>query len=88
MVDTSEDAEAWPNPIDRRSSIEAPIIKLEATRGTAEHRSHTIPARSRGHPAREALRASERTQSNEAVPGGTHIDPARQQRLDGLEGTR
>ncbi len=49
-------------------SIEAPIIELEATSRTAERRSHTIPARSRAE-AREALTASERTQSNEAAPG-------------------
>ncbi len=51
-------------------SIEAPIIELEATSRAAERRSRANPARSRGE-AREALRASERTQSNEPAPGGT-----------------
>ncbi len=66
--------------------MEAPIIKLETPSRAAERRSHTIPALV-GREAREALRASERTQSNEPAPGGTHIDPARQQRQGGLERT-
>ena len=73
-----------PTPSIGEPSIEARIIKLEATSRAAARRSRAIPARSRGE-AREALRASERTQSNEAVPGGTHIDPARQQRQGGLD---
>ncbi len=44
--------------------IEAPIIELEATTRAAEPRSRAIPGQSRGE-AREALTASERTQSNE-----------------------
>ena len=48
-------------------SIEAPIIQLEATSRAAERRRRAIPAQSRGE-AREALRASERTQSNEVWP--------------------
>ncbi len=64
--------------------MEAPIIEPEAASRAAERRSWAIPARSRGE-AREALRASERTQSNEPAPEGTHIDPARQQRQGGLE---
>ena len=53
-----------PTPSIGEPSIEAPIIELEATSRAAERRSHTIPAQSRGE-AREALRASERTQSND-----------------------
>ena len=62
-----------------------PIIELEATSRAAERRSRAIPGRSRAE-AREALRASERTQSNEvrleALPV---LDPAREQRQGGLD---
>ena len=57
-----------PTPSIGEPWIEAPIIELEATSRAAERRSRAIPARSRAE-ARQALRASERTQSNEAAPG-------------------
>ncbi len=76
-----------PTPSIGEPSIEARIIKREATSRAAERRSRAISG-GVGERPREALTASERTQSNEAVPGGTHINPARQHRLDGLEGTR
>ena len=44
--------------------IEVRIIELEATSRAAERRSRAIPGQSRGE-AREALTASERTQSNQ-----------------------
>jgi len=66
--------------------IEAPIIELEATRRAAERCSRAIPG-GVGEEAREALTASERTQSNQgrALAG---LDPARQQRQGDLQRKR
>ncbi len=70
MLACFADSEAFPNPIDRRAFDRGAYHKA---RGHQQGRRAPQPGdlgRSRGE-AREALTASERTQSNEAAPGGT-----------------
>ncbi len=68
--------------------MEVPIIELEAASRAAEPPRRAIPAASRAE-AREALRAAERTQSNEGrLEALAVLDPAREQRQGGLEPTR
>ncbi len=63
------------------------IRELEATSRAEERRSRAIPGRSRAE-AREALRASERTQSNEVrrhLEALAVLDQASEQRQGGLD---